>query len=84
MLGDMKEMCAHVLKMETINIINGRPLQYSRLENPHRQRSQVGYSPWGCKESDITEQLNNNMFEKSEPHIPRGVENLHRKLLLGR
>ena len=30
----MKEMCAHVLKMETINIKNGRPLQYSCLENP--------------------------------------------------
>ena len=23
----------------------------------HRQRSLVGYSPWGCKESDTTEQL---------------------------
>ena len=22
---------------------------------PHGQRSQVGYSPWGCKESDMTE-----------------------------
>ena len=24
---------------------------------PHRQRSLVGYSPWGCKESDMIEQL---------------------------
>ena len=24
----------------------------------HRQRSLVGYSPWGCKESDTTERLN--------------------------
>ena len=24
---------------------------------PHRQRSLVGYSPWGPKESDTTEQL---------------------------
>ena len=31
------------------------PLQYSCLENPHGQRSRVGYSPWGCKESDTTE-----------------------------
>ena len=23
----------------------------------HGQRSLVGYSPWGCKESDTTEQL---------------------------
>ena len=28
------------------------PPQYSCLENPHRQRSRVGYSPWGHKESD--------------------------------
>ena len=26
----------------------------------HGQRSLVGYSPWGLKESDTTEQLNNN------------------------
>ena len=26
----------------------------------HGQRSLVGYSPWGHKESDMTEQLNNN------------------------
>ena len=31
--------------------------QYSGLENPHRQRSLVGCSPWGQKESDMTEQL---------------------------
>ena len=34
---------------------HGNPLQYSCLENPHGQRSLVGYSPWGCKESDMTE-----------------------------
>ena len=33
---------------------NGHPLQYSCLENPHGQRSLVGYSPWGSKESDPT------------------------------
>ena len=26
----------------------------------HGQRSLVGYSPWGCKESDTTYRLNNN------------------------
>ena len=36
---------------------HGNPLQYSRLENPHGQRSLAGYSPWGPKESDTTEQL---------------------------
>ena len=33
----------------------GNSLQYSYLENPHGQRSLVGYSPKGCKESDTTE-----------------------------
>ena len=31
--------------------------QYSCLENPHGQRSTVGYSPWDHKESDRTEWL---------------------------
>ena len=32
----------------------GNPLHYFCLENPHRQRSLEGYSPWDCKESDTT------------------------------
>ena len=36
---------------------HGNPLQYSCLENPHGLRSLEGYSPWGCKELDTTEQL---------------------------
>ena len=36
---------------------HGNPLQYSCPENPHGQRSLVGYSPWGHKESDTTKQL---------------------------
>ena len=31
------------------------PLQYSCLENPHGQRSLVGYRPRCCRESDMTE-----------------------------
>ena len=27
----------------------------------HGQRNLAGYSPWGCKESDRNEQLNNNI-----------------------
>ena len=34
---------------------HGNPLQYSCLENPHGQRSLVGYSLWGRKQSDMTE-----------------------------
>ena len=41
---------------------HGNPLQYSCLENPHGQRSLVGYSPWGCKESDMTKQLSVELY----------------------
>ena len=44
---------------------HGNPLQYSCLENPCEQRSLVGYSPWGCKESDKTERL--SLFTKFVP-----------------
>ena len=36
---------------------HGNPLQYSCLENPHGQRSLVGYSPRESKESDTTVRL---------------------------
>ena len=38
---------------------NGNPLQYFCLENPMDRGPWWGYSPWGHKESDTTEQLNN-------------------------
>ena len=35
---------------------HSNPLQYSCLKNHmDRQSSLVGYSPWGCKELDMTE-----------------------------
>ena len=36
---------------------HGNPCWYSCLEAPHGQRRLVGYSPWGLKESDMTERL---------------------------
>ena len=44
---------------------HGNPLQYSFLENPYGQRSLEGYSPWGHKELDMTEQLNTTQHHKS-------------------
>ena len=46
---------------------NGNPFQYSCLENPHRQRSLAGYSPWGCRESDMTEatQIRSDQISRS-------------------
>ena len=42
---------------------NGNPLQYSCHGTFHGQRSLVGYSPWGCKESDTTEQLTTSLSD---------------------
>ena len=33
-------------------------------EEFHGQRSLVGYSSWGCKESDMTEQLSRNSLKR--------------------
>ena len=43
---------------------HGNPLQYSYLENPHGQRSLLGYSPWDCKELDMTERLSTAQHKK--------------------
>ena len=37
--------------------VHGNPLHYHCLENSHGQRSLAGYSPWGHKVSNMTEQL---------------------------
>ena len=50
---------------------NGNPPQYSWLENPQGQRSLVGYSPWGRKESDTTEQLTHKDLEITLESINR-------------
>ena len=53
---------------------HGNSLQYSCPENPtdmnhggEPQRSPAGYSPWDCKDSDMTERLNSN--SKSQTYI---------------
>ena len=51
---------------------SGNPLQYSCLENPHKQRSLAGYSPWGHKKLDTTGQLSTRVcvcvFIYTYPH----------------
>ena len=44
---------------------NDNPLPYSCLGKSHGQRSLVGYSPWGHKESDTTESLTLSYFSLS-------------------
>ena len=53
----------------------GNSLQYSCLENPRGQRSLAGYSPWGCKESDTTEQLSTAHSQKK--NVPERFTELH-------
>ena len=45
---------------------HGNPLQYSCQENPHGQRSLVGYSPQGRNESDTTEVTQHGMVHVTE------------------
>ena len=51
---------------------HGNPLQYSCLENPHGQRSLVGYSPWARKELDMTEWLSTVLVSEVMLTIPLG------------
>ena len=44
---------------------HGNPLQYSCLENPHGQRSLMGYIPYGCEESDTTEVTKHSIAQSS-------------------
>ena len=57
---------------------HGNPLQYSCLENPHGQRSLVGYSLWGCKEPDKTEQLNTAQRKKNQHSSQRDREKIRK------
>ena len=52
---------------------NGNPLQYSGLGESHGQRSPVGHSPWGCKESDTTEQLTHT---HTHTVVSSGIKNI--------
>ena len=50
-----------LFKVLTLGEGNGNPLQYSCLGNPMgRVACQVIYSPWGCKQSNLTCRLKNN------------------------
>ena len=58
---------------------HGNPLQHASLEKPHGQRSLVGYSPWGCEESDMTEQLN-TARARAHTHTHTHTHTLHRTI----
>ena len=43
---------------------HGNPLQYSCLENPHGQRSLVGYSPWCHRVRHIAQHIHTILYIK--------------------
>ena len=45
----------------------------------HGQRSLVGYSPWGCKESDKTEQLSLSLSASHSRHKGQSLETQRRE-----
>ena len=51
----------------------GNPLQYSCLENPHRQKNLVGCSAWGHKELDTTEQLSTQFKKWFKKDIKKSI-----------
>ena len=58
--SDSKESACNAGDLSSIPEL-GRSLEegmatHTCLENPHGQSSLLGYSPWGHKESDVTEQ----------------------------
>ena len=57
---------------------NGYPTPIFLLGEFHRQRNLVGCSPWGCKESDMTEQLTFRAFP-----VAQMVKNLPARLNAG-
>ena len=48
---------------------NDNPLQHSCLENSMDTRSLAGYSPWGCKGSDMTELLSMHTHKLKRGHL---------------
>ena len=53
--GDIRDLGLSLCSGRSPGGGHGNPLQYSCLENSHGQRSLAGYSPWGPRESDVTE-----------------------------
>ena len=53
--GDIRDMHSIPGPGRSSGVGNGNLFQYSCLGKPHREKSLAGHSPWGCKESDMTE-----------------------------
>ena len=54
----------------SLGVGSGNLVRYFCLENPHGQRSLACYSPWGRKESDMTEATEYTQPSKKNEIIP--------------
>ena len=54
-VGDPRDVGSIPESGRSPGVGNGNPLQYSVDREFHGQRSLAGYSPWGHKESDMTQ-----------------------------
>ena len=66
--GDTRDMGLVPQSERSSGAGKANALQYFFLGKFHGQRSLMGYSPWGCEESDTTE------------HTPAWLENIHHEL----
>ena len=55
--GDARDMSSIAGAGSSPGVGNGTPLQYSCMEKYHEQGSLAGCSPWGWKQSDMTEHI---------------------------
>ena len=53
--GDIRDMGSILVSERSPGVQHDNPRQYPCLENPQEQRSLVGYSSQGLKESDMSE-----------------------------
>ena len=64
--GDVEDGSSILGSGRSLEEGNGNPLQYFWLENPMDKRSLGGYSPSGCKESDMTEHSTERQVETTD------------------
>ena len=62
--GDTKNSCSIPELGKSPRGINNNQLQYSCLKNPMDKGAWGATVPWGCKESDVTEQLSMHTVEE--------------------
>ena len=73
-------MCVRSLGGEDPRRRKWQPTPVILLGQSHGQRSLVSYSPWGCKESDMTEQLSTVSSHIPTEYIPAGLK-IHSQFL---